>query len=129
MKTWSVPLVLGLLLSAQSTQAQQRRPLVSPEVDAAGKVTFRLRAPKAEKVTLSSGELKSKLGNLPAMTKDDAGVWSVTIGPVPPGIYDYDFQVDGLTITDPSSTHVFGNRQGSPRLPGSAGRQGQAANR
>jgi enterochelin esterase family protein len=108
-----LPVLLALLLSAQLAHAQQRTPLVSPEVDGAGKVTFRLRAPKAEKVTLNSGELRSKLGSLSAMTKDSAGVWSVTIGPVPPGIYDYDFQVDGLTITDPSSTHVFGNRAGA----------------
>jgi enterochelin esterase family protein len=102
------------MLCVPGVQAQQRTPpIVSPEVDAGGKVTFRLRAPKAEKVTLNSGELQALLGKLPAMTKDDKGVWSVTIGPVAPGIYDYDFQVDGLTITDPSSTHVFGNRQGS----------------
>ncbi len=107
------PLVLALLLCAQSVHAQQRAALVSPEVNASGEITFRLRAPKAEKVTLSSGELQALLHTLPAMTKDSAGVWSVTVGPVLPGIYDYDFQVDGLTITDPNSTHVFGNRHGS----------------
>ncbi len=30
------------------------------------------------------------------MAKDAEGVWSVTVGPVPPGIYDCQFDVDGL---------------------------------
>src|SRR5262249_20455665 len=117
--------VLTVLLVPGLIQAQQRAPLVSPEVDSAGKITFRLRAPKAEKVTLNSGELQAALGKLPAMAKGENGVWTVTIGPVQPGIYDYDFQVDGLTITDPSSTHVFNNRQGSRgyvEVPGPKGK-------
>ena len=47
------------------------------------------------------------------MTKDADGVWSVTVGPIAPGIYDFQFDVDGLRITDPDSPNVFGNRQGS----------------
>ena len=82
--------------------------LVSPEVQADGKITFRLRAPKADKVAL----ICQAVGTVP-MTKDASGVWSVTVGPVPPGIYDCEFDVDGLRITDPSSPNVFGNRQGS----------------
>jgi enterochelin esterase-like enzyme len=103
-----------VMLAAFAAQAQQRAPLVSPQVDADGKITFRLRAAKAEKVTLSSGELQALLGGqLPAMTKDANGVWTATIGPVAPGIYDYGFNVDGVAMTDPGSTHVFGNRNGS----------------
>jgi enterochelin esterase-like enzyme len=127
MKPLRATFVLALLLSTQVAQAQQRprAPLVSPEVDASGKITFRLRAPKAEKVTLNSGELQALLGQLPAMSKDNDGIWSVAIGPVAPGIYDYMFQVDGLSITDPSSTHVFNNRQGSRgyvEVPGEPGK-------
>ena len=62
MRPSRVPLLLAFLLVAQPVQAQQRAPLVSPEVDASHKITFRLRAPKAEKVTLNSDELKVKLG-------------------------------------------------------------------
>ena len=46
------------------------------------------------------------------------------MGPVPPGIYDCQFDVDGLRITDPASPNVFGNRQGSRgyvEVPGPAG--------
>jgi enterochelin esterase-like enzyme len=126
MRPSRVPLVLVFLLLAQPVQAQQRAPLVSPEVDASHKITFRLRAPKAEKVTLSSGELQATLGGaLPAMSKDASGVWSVTVGPVAPGIYDYSFVVDGVSITDPSSTHVFNNRQGSRGYVEVAGEAGK----
>ena len=48
----------------------------------------------------------------------------MTVGPVPPGIYDCQFDVDGLRITDPASPNVFGNRQGSRgyvEVPGPAG--------
>ena len=68
------------------------------------------------------------------MTKDKEGVWSVTTGPIPPGIYDCQFDVDGLRITDPGSPNVFGNRQGSRgyvEVPGPAGhpRSDQVARR
>lgn len=107
-------------------QAPKRPPLVSPEVAADGKVTFRLAAPKAEKVSLNSGELQPilKAASTP-LTKEEDGTWSVTLGPLPPGIYDYAFNVDGLSITDPASTNVFGNRQGSRgfvEVPGPKGK-------
>ena len=127
MKRFAWFVVVASLTFVPLAHAQQQRAaaIVSPEVDAEKKVTFRLRAPKATQVTLASGELQALLGKLPAMTKDDKGVWSVTIGPVAPGIYDYDFQVDGLTITDPASKHVFGNREGSRgylEVPGETGK-------
>ena len=35
------------------------------------------------------------------MTRSKSGVWSVTLGPVQPEIYEYSFVVDGLEIVDP----------------------------
>src|SRR5947209_7551883 len=106
---------LASLAAAPNGQAQPRRPaVVSPEVQADGKVTFRLYAPKAEKVKVNSGELQPILRSATAdLAKGDDGVWSTTVGPLPPGIYDYAFNVDGVILTDPSSPQVFGNRQGS----------------
>jgi len=105
---------------------QAGKRLVSPDVQADGKVTFRLAAPKAEKVTVNSGEMQPVLKvTSTVMTKGDDGIWTVTVGPLPPGIYDYTFNVDGLTITDPSSPTVFGNRQGSRgivEVPGPKGK-------
>ena len=102
------------------------RPLVSPEVDADGKVTFRLRAPKAGTVVVRSGELAPWLGGPSKnLAKDDRGVWSVTIGPVDPGIYDYTFEVDGVRTVDMASGLVCAGRRGarcSVEVPGPEGR-------
>jgi len=89
-------LVLPLLLALQASG-----PIVSPEVQADRKVTFRIRAPKAAEVVLN-GEWKG--GGKTAMTKDEQGVWSVTVGPLEPDLYGYSFAIDGLTVPDPSNS-------------------------
>jgi len=102
------------LVSAPLLHGQAGKRLASPDIQPDGKVTFRLAAPKAEKVVLSSGEMQPVLkASATPMVKGDDGIWAVTVGPLPPGIYDYTFNIDGLSITDPSSPNVFGNRQGS----------------
>ena len=40
------------------------------------------------------------------MAKGDAGLWSVTIGPIQPELYGYFFDVDGVTVLDPSNPQV-----------------------
>lgn len=115
-KTVTLTVILMSVVCSPSAfgQAAKRPPIVSPQVHADGKVSFRLLAAKVDKVLLSSGEMQPVLGSSStAMSKGDDGVWSVSVGPLPPGIYDYTFNVDGLVITDPSSPQVFGNRQGS----------------
>ena len=85
-------------------------PLVSPEVKADNTVTFRFRAPNAQQVTLI-GELDGKTY---PMTKDEAGVWSVTIGPLAPDVYNYQFNVDGVIAMDPVNPAV---KLGFRRVP------------
>jgi enterochelin esterase-like enzyme len=76
--------------------------LVSPEVSADGRVTFRLRAPRATEVTVA-GEWSRPGGapNAPQKLVRAGELWSLTVGPLPPNIYIYVFNVDGMTITDP----------------------------
>lgn len=106
----------------ESKAPRPPRPAVadfSPAVQPDGTITFRLRAPKAEKVAV----ICEACGTQP-MTKDADGVWSLTVGPIAPGIYDCQFDVDGLRITDPASPNVFGNRRGARgyvEVPGPAG--------
>jgi enterochelin esterase family protein len=38
------------------------------------------------------------------MEKDENGLWSITLGPAEPEIYEYSFTVDGLDIVDPSNS-------------------------
>ena len=79
--------------------------IISPDYNKDGSVTFRLRAPQAEKVEL---ECQMFEGTRP-MTKDDKGVWSVNVTPEKPDIYPYAFVVDGTKIADPENMHIFPN--------------------
>jgi enterochelin esterase-like enzyme len=86
-------------LLALSALAQRPVPIVSPEVHPDRTVTFRIRAPKATDVTLTGDWLGSAAA--PKLVKDDAGVWSVTLGPFEPSIYIYSYTVDGVAMADP----------------------------
>src|SRR4051812_33165963 len=76
-------------------------PIVSPQIAADGRVTFRLRAPNAKEVVVT-GAGQPQQQPL-AMQKDEQGVWSATTAVLAPDIYTYSFRVDGTTITDPSN--------------------------
>ena len=78
--------------------------LVSPEVQADRRVTFRLRAPKAAEVWLAMDYMPA--GTHEKMTKDASGVWSVTVGPLDPTVYIYSFNVDGVTMADPVNPNI-----------------------
>jgi enterochelin esterase-like enzyme len=77
-------------------------PVISPEVGADRTVTFRFRAPNAKEVTVI-GELDGKTH---PMTKGDNGIWTVTIGPLAPDVYNYQFNADGVIAMDPVNPSV-----------------------
>jgi hypothetical protein len=70
----------------------------SPEVLSDNRVTFRLPAPKAAEVLLN-GDWPG--GTRQAMTKDESGTWSITVGPLTPEFWGYSYSVDGVTVLDP----------------------------
>jgi len=87
--------------------------VVSPEVLSDGRVTFRVLAPDAVKVTFfdndgitSSSSLGPPPANGTAMAKGPSGIWEATYGPLPPGAYRYAFQVDGVKALDPVNTRL-----------------------
>ncbi|TDO24236.1 esterase [Pedobacter duraquae] len=92
----------------------------SPVVHTDRTITFRLLAPKATTVNLSFGEwdIVPK-----AMTKDKSGNWEITIPAVAPGIYSYQYNVDGLSMPDPKNpvlkvgTEVYGSVVEVPGMP------------
>lgn len=86
--------------------------IVSPEIHADRRVTFRFQAPGASKVELA-GQFSA--GNRP-MEKEGSGLWSVTVGPVEPNLYPYHFVVDGVPVADPSNPDVFPNERFKPSL-------------
>jgi enterochelin esterase family protein len=78
--------------------------VVSPQVNPDRTVTLRLLAPKATEVTVT-GEILN--GEPPkAMTKGDDGIWTVTMPAVPPDVYTYAFNVDGVNTPDPRNPWV-----------------------
>jgi 1,4-alpha-glucan branching enzyme len=109
-------LFAGLSLSAAAVfataawaQTPRREPaasdtLQSPEVSSDHRVTFRIFAPKASEVTLTGDWLGA--APAPKLSKDERGVWSVTLGPFEPSIYIYSFNVDGMAIPDPVNPRI-----------------------
>lgn len=80
-------------------------PYVSPEVLPDQRLTLRLYAPRAEEVRLVGTDIPRNTQGLP-MTKTENGVWEVTVGPVPPGSYRYNFNVNGVSVIDPRSPAI-----------------------
>ncbi|MEO8520540.1 MAG: alpha/beta hydrolase-fold protein [Acidobacteriota bacterium] len=76
--------------------------IVSPQVNPDRTMTLRFRAPNAKEVTVI-GEIDGKPH---PMTKGDDGVWTATIGPLPPDVYNYQFNADGIIAMDPSNPSV-----------------------
>ena len=94
---------LYAFLALSSATAPQAAPaVVSPEVSADRRVTFRLRAPDAADVQVA-GEFMQ--GSRP-LVKGEEGVWSLTIGPLAPEIYHYTFSIDGVRTIDPGNAIV-----------------------
>jgi enterochelin esterase family protein len=94
---------------AQQGGATAARPR-SPEVQADRRVIFRLAAPRAAEVRLSGEFLKEPI----AMTKDPQAIWTATVGPVEPEIYEYEFTVDGVAVLDPGNPAIKYNSRPGP---------------
>jgi Carbohydrate-binding module 48 (Isoamylase N-terminal domain) len=66
-----------------------------------GHVMFRLLAPNAQSVSvvvvINSGELTTQ------MTQELFGLWTATLGPFKPDLYEYSFILDGVRIADPGN--------------------------
>lgn len=97
--------LLSMLAFATLAAAQQApQPLLSPEVHADRTVTFRLRAPNAQKVSVNIETFQRH-----EMMKSDDGVWTYTSDPLPPDIYGYTFNVDGTGFVDPANGQIKTN--------------------
>lgn len=93
-----------LLASTALSQTLRTSPILSPEVLPDHRVTFRVSAPKASEVGLFGDWMAPN--TLQPMTRDDHGVWSITVGPLPPGLTIYTFTVDGVTTPDPVNPRI-----------------------
>jgi len=109
-KKFLQPLLTAAILCLYTMSAAQppRGPLAfSPQVNPDKTVTFRYLAPSAKDVRLSAQFEKAPV----AMTKAANGMWSLTVGPVKPDIYPYNFIVDGIQVMDPGNVAFFPNER------------------
>jgi enterochelin esterase-like enzyme len=95
-------LLLLVVLATPYAFAQQPPRIVSPEVLPDGRVTFRLNAPKADEVVLTGEFIE---GNR-KFEKGADGIWSLTVGPIEPEIYHYNFTIDGVRTIDPGNPQL-----------------------
>jgi len=126
MKTIRACIVSACLLAPASGRAQQANinldynpqkntenlipfsaALNSPDVGDDRMVTFRLKAPGASQVLLGGVAILTALGRsgqpVP-FTRGADDVWTLTVGPLRPDMYIYEFNVDGMRIADPNNT-------------------------
>ena len=65
-------------------------------------LTFRYYAPKAQQVNVSIEGFKRPF----QMHLDSRGIWSLTLDPLKPEIYEYRFKIDGVDTLDPKNPWV-----------------------
>jgi enterochelin esterase family protein len=138
-------LFFAICACAESQEKQSEKPVFIPpppspndglksvEVHPGGLVTFRLYAPKVKEVKLDADgpeatpgltfeQLRKNQEGVPMQRAED-GIWSVTFGPIQPGIYSYLFIVDGTRFADPrnpDSTQTLNSVRSLYEVPGSS---------
>ena len=100
-------LFFAIMCSAINLIAQRTPSISSPDVQGDNSIIFRYFSKTAREVKLSGEFLKDPI----ALTKDTSGIWIVTVSPVVPDIYPYNFTVDGVAVADPNNTHIFANER------------------
>jgi enterochelin esterase-like enzyme len=112
---WWFTGLLALFSAAAANQADSSKPADSvpapsnirgaeyPRIHADLRVTFRIKAPGAQKVEF--GFFPSK--RYPAQKSED-GVWTATTDPLLPGFHYYRVFVDGADVNDPASETFYG---------------------
>jgi enterochelin esterase-like enzyme len=89
---------LTVLGSPASTNVRSAKyPQILPD----NRVSFRLKAPEAQKVQID-------LGKKYDMTKDGEGFWTVTTDTISEGIHYYSLLIDGVAVADPASETFYG---------------------
>jgi enterochelin esterase-like enzyme len=93
-------LCAALARAGWAQPAPQASSVVSPEVGADGRVTFRIRASHAQTVRLVGTDIPGNLQGT-ALARGESGLFEVTLGPIEPGSYRYRFNVDEVAVIDP----------------------------
>jgi enterochelin esterase-like enzyme len=102
--------------AASNTQAHFFDEKFPPKVHPNGSVTFRLKAPLAQTVQIEPicGQPQDNGYNglgigIFDLTRDQDGLWSVTLPPAVPGLHGYWLVLDGVRVND-TATQSFGGK-------------------
>ena len=108
-----VPLLFVMLINVPEAVAQfpQRTPTPNDTLQSAERlsdkrVTFRIYAPKAAEVSITGDWIGQGIAEGGNLKKNEEGVWSITVGPLPADLYSYSFIVDGVKTLDPKNPLV-----------------------
>lgn len=85
-------------ISASTNAPGCEYPMINEDLS----VEFHVDAPEAAEVAVDI------CGKVYPMTKNDEGVWTVTVDPQEPGFHYYFLVIDGKRVSDPSSRHFYG---------------------
>jgi enterochelin esterase-like enzyme len=90
---------LFAIASLAPASAQVLPSFPSVRVNPDRSITFRYRDPGAKAVLCSVENVAKPL----AMQQDAEGIWTITSAPLPPGIYRYHFEINGISFLDPAN--------------------------
>jgi len=77
----------------------------SVDIAADRKVTFKVYAPQAQAVRVGGSDIPGNGRGAP-MTKAENGVWEAMLGPIEPGAFRYNFNIDGVSVVDPRNSSI-----------------------
>lgn len=95
------------------TQAQQDifrgNGIQSPIIHEDGRVSFQLKAPKANNISISGSWMPASglASGSEEMHKKNDSIWSYTTAKLAPEMYRYSLNVDGVRTIDPSNAHAI----------------------
>ena len=96
----------ALVSADQAPQASPAPPqFVSPETLPDQRVVFRVHAPQARAIRLAASDIPG-IGRETQLSKGEQDVWEVTVGPLDPGAYRYNFNIDGVATVDPRNPSI-----------------------
>lgn len=98
----SSPLLWALLAQEVPRPPAPEPAVRSPEVHPDRRVTFRLRGPEVREVRLNASWWAGEKN----FSRNQDDIWSLTIGPLAPEIYNYTYSIDGVTTIDPHNPAV-----------------------
>lgn len=80
--------------------------IISPEIHPDRTVTFRVKAPNANSISLA-GSWLPEMNQTVDMNKGNDGLWTYTTEPLPSEMYRYSFKIDGVRTIDPSNAFAI----------------------